>query len=80
MILILKCTLDMSLVGLESFIIFVPACLSFFSFFHQSAFISYIQDVYGTWIFSLATHEDPEDAGVLPASVAVVEGDASRSS
>lgn len=28
----------------------------------------------------LATHEDPEDAGVLPASVAVVEGGASRSS
>jgi hypothetical protein len=52
-------------------------------FFHQSAFISYIQDFYGTWkLYSsfFATHEDPEGADVLAASVAVVEGDASRSS
>lgn len=30
--------------------------------------------------FFLAAHEDPVDAGALPASVVVVEGDASRSS
>lgn len=60
----------------------VLSCSSFF-FFHQSTFISYIQNFYGTWDFFflfLVTHEELEGAGALPTSVAVVEGDASRSS
>lgn len=71
----------MSLVGLES-LYNLCACMFVILLILSSIgfYFIYTRFLWYKDFFFLAAHEDPVDAGALPASVVVVEGDASRSS